>query len=256
MRVEPLSAATQRAVLEYLDRAPYDNVFISHILLHDASYASKHVNVIFDEHGVAGVVYHGRHIVIAADLPAIPALAASLPRHVNARMIIGPRDAVVELWKLLGERYGRPRLVRDRQLVMMVDRRQLRPGSRTVTVRHARLDEWRTVADGSAEMIQQELEYDPRRGMPNFDVGVRQMIERRLWWVGLSEGTLCFFCHIGPWSSRTLQLQGIWTPRPLRVRGLATASLSAICDRLLEASPTLSLYVNDFNDAAIALYRR
>jgi uncharacterized protein len=256
MRVEPLSAATQRAVLEYLDRAPYDNVFISHILLHDASYASKHVNVIFDEHGVAGVVYHGRHIVIAAEISAIPALAASLPRHVNARMIIGPRDAVVELWRLLGERYGHPRLVRDRQLVMMVDRPRLLPGSRSVTVRHARLDEWRTVADGSAEMIQQELEYDPRRGMPNFDVGVRQMIERKLWWVGLSEGKLCFFCHIGPWSSRTLQLQGIWTPQPLRGRGLATASLSAICARLLEASPTLSLYVNDFNDAAIALYRR
>ena len=42
----------------------------------------------------------------------------------------------------------------------------------------------------------------------------------------------------------------------MRGRGLATLSLAAICDRLLEISPTLSLYVNDFNEAAIALYRR
>jgi hypothetical protein len=256
VRVEPVSAATQRAALEYLDRAPYDNVFISHILEHDASHSAKHVNVIFDERNVAGVVYHGRHIVIAADLSAIPALAASLPRHLNARMIIGPRDAVIELWRLNGERYGRPRLVRDRQLVMMVDREHLRPSSRGVSVRHARLDEWRSVADGSAEMIRQELDYDPRQGMANFDVGVRQMIERQLWWVGVSDGRLCFFCHIGPWSNKTIQLQGIWTPPQLRGRGLATASLEAICDRLLEASPTLSLYVNDFNEAAVALYRR
>jgi len=45
-------------------------------------------------------------------------------------------------------------------------------------------------------------------------------------------------------------------PTALRGRGLATASLAAICNRLLETTPTLSLYVNDFNEAAIALYRR
>ena len=48
----------------------------------------------------------------------------------------------------------------------------------------------------------------------------------------------------------------MWTPPELRGRGLATGSLAAICDRLLEISPTLSLHVNDFNHPAIALYRR
>jgi predicted GNAT family acetyltransferase len=37
---------------------------------------------------------------------------------------------------------------------------------------------------------------------------------------------------------------------------LATAALSAICDRLLDDTPELSLYVNDFNARAIALYQR
>jgi predicted GNAT family acetyltransferase len=105
-------------------------------------------------------------------------------------------------------------------------------------------------------MVRQELEYDPRRGSPEFAAGIRQMIERKLWWVGSADGQLCFFCNVGPWCDRTVQLQGIWTPPAMRRRGLATASLAAICDRLLEVSPTLSLYVNDFNAAAIALYRR
>jgi predicted GNAT family acetyltransferase len=51
-------------------------------------------------------------------------------------------------------------------------------------------------------------------------------------------------------------MQGIWTPKDLRGKGLATAALGAICDRLLTMSPTLSLYVNDFNTPAIALYER
>jgi predicted GNAT family acetyltransferase len=82
------------------------------------------------------------------------------------------------------------------------------------------------------------------------------MIEEQLWWVGESLGRLCFFCNIGPWCPKTVQLQGIWTPPEYRGRGLATAALSAICDRLLDDSPELSLYVNDFNEPAIALYRR
>jgi hypothetical protein len=171
-------------------------------------------------------------------------------------MIIGPRDNVRAFWEIVRANYGRPRLLRDRQLVMMVDRRRLRAGSGNVTVRHAVSAEWRAVAESSAAMIAHELDYEPRREYAGFDTGIRQMIDRKLWWVGESGGRLCFFCNIGPWSKQTAQLQGIWTPPDLRGRGLATASLAAICDRLLDVSPTLSLYVNDFNEAAVALYRR
>jgi hypothetical protein len=256
--VEPISEATQRPALDYLARAPYLNVFITHVLLHDfAAAVRKHVVVALDERrAVVGVAYLGRQIAIAGEPAAIAPMAADLMRHRSARMIVGDRDTVRAFWKLVGHHLGRPRLVRDRQLVMMVDRQRLRSHERRVSVRLAEMDEWSTVADSSASMIRHELEYDPRRGLPNFDVGVRQMIEQKLWWVGIASGRLCFFCNVGPWSDRTAQLQGIWTPPSLRGRGLATASLAAICDRLLEQFPTLSLYVNDFNEAAIALYHR
>jgi len=55
---------------------------------------------------------------------------------------------------------------------------------------------------------------------------------------------------------RRAQLQGICTPPSMRGKHLATASLAGICDRLLGDFPTLSLYVNDFNTRAIALYER
>jgi predicted GNAT family acetyltransferase len=110
-------------------------------------------------------------------------------------------------------------------------------------------------------MITGELGYDPRTA-GDFGTGIRHGIERGIWWVGEYAGSgphrgrLCFFCHIGPESDRTAQLQGIWTPPDLRGLGFAAAAFGAVCRRLLESFPTLSLYVNDFNTAAVRLYER
>jgi RimJ/RimL family protein N-acetyltransferase len=257
IRIERISSATERAALEYLSRTPYDNVFISYLVLFDRAPSTRHnVVVALEDERVVGVAYFGRQLALACEPQALEALAAHAQRHRGERMIVGTRSTVRAFWDLIRTRHARPRLVRDRQLVMVIDRQRLRPYPQNLTVRPARSDEWAAVVESSAQMIEHELAYDPRRASPDFVPSVRQMIERDRWWVGESDGRLCFFCSIGPWCERTAQLQGVWTPPGLRGRGLATGSLAAICDRLLEISPTLSLHVNDFNHPAIALYRR
>ncbi|MFY9718597.1 MAG: GNAT family N-acetyltransferase [Candidatus Cybelea sp.] len=257
LRVEAVSEATRRPALDFLARSPYLNVFISHFLLNDfAPAARQNIFIVFGDNGISAVAYCGRPVVLSGEPDAVAPLAAHLTFHRSSRMIVGPRDTVRAFWKLVGDRLGRPRVVRDRQLVMMVDRGRLHRGEARVTVRRAEMGDWMAIADGSASMIRHELEYDPRRDSPSFDSSVRRMIDAKRWWVGVADDRLCFMCNIGPWSEQTAQLQGIWTPPELRGRGLATASLAAICDRLLEVSPTLSLYVNDFNAEAVALYHR
>jgi uncharacterized protein len=253
--IEPVSRETRPRALEYLAHAPYLNVFISHALLHETP-ARSHVAVAVDGERLLGVAYWGRQLALAAEPEALPAFGEHARRRRGERMIVGSRETVRAFWQIVRSWHPVPRLVRDRQLVMMIDRPRIRSFATPVTVRHARMNEWSAVADGSARMIRQELGYDPGRDSPDFAANIRQMIERKLWWVGSTGGRLCFFCNLGPWCERTMQLQGVWTPPELRGRGLAAASLAAICDRLLDVSPTLSLYVNDFNDAAIALYRR
>jgi RimJ/RimL family protein N-acetyltransferase len=216
----------------------------------------NNIVVAVEDGSIAGVAYFGRQHALACEARALEAFAEYSERHRGERMIVGPRSTVRAFWDLIRSRHAPPRLVRDRQLVMAIDRSRLLPYVDAAAVRHARSDEWPAVAESSAQVIEQELAYDPRRTSPDFIPNVRETIERRRWWVGERDGRLCFFCSIGPWSDRTVQLQGVWTPPELRGSGLATASLAAICDRLLESSPTLSLYVNDFNQPAIALYRR
>jgi uncharacterized protein len=255
--IEPLSSATKTPALEYLARSPYLNVFLTHVLQNELPASTRqNVAVATDGANVVGVGYFGRQFTISAEPSTLPAFGEHAKRHRGERMIVGSRETISAFWEAVRAWHPPPRLVRDRQLVMAIDRARLRPYDRKTIVRHARMDEWKEVAESSAEMVRHELAYDPRRGSNDFSVGIRQMIERQLWWVGTSERRLCFFCNIGPWSAQTMQLQGIWTPPPMRGRGLATTSLAAICDRLLEVTPTLSLYVNDFNDAAIGLYRR
>ncbi|MGA8535420.1 MAG: GNAT family N-acetyltransferase [Candidatus Tumulicola sp.] len=244
-------------MLEYLSRAPYDNVFITHLVLFERAPATRNgIFVALDEGRVVGAAYFGRQLVLACDPQALEAFAEHATRHRGERMIVGPRSTVSAFWNLQRARHRRPRLVRDRQLVMTIDRQRLRPFAPIATVRLARPGEWAEVVESSAQMIEHELAYDPRRASRDFVATVREMIERERWWVGEAEGRLCFFCSVGPWCNHTAQLQGVWTPPDLRGRGFAGASLGAICDRLLTASPTLSLHVNDFNERAIALYRR
>lgn len=238
--------------------APYDNVFISYLVLFDRSPATRSRLVIArDESGVRGVAYFGQQLVLAGDDGAVEAFAQRARRHDGERTIAGPRAAVRAFWSLVRDGRPVPRIVRERQLVMALERSGLRPQTAAgVRVRQARADEWRTVADGSAAMIEGELGYDPRRRVPDFAAGIRAAIAQERWWVGEAAGTLCFFCSVGPWCRVTAQLQGVWTPPAMRGRGFASAALSAICERLLAVSPTLSLHVNDFNDVAVALYRR
>jgi RimJ/RimL family protein N-acetyltransferase len=259
IRTERLTSARETDALTYLARSPFEHVFLTYILLFDTAPATRNaIRLAIDDNGtVTGVAYFGRQVVVAADSDAASdAFAESARNHRGERMIVGPRPTIARYWSTISSWHAAPRTVRDRQYVMKLDRATLRTYEQTVTARRARIDEWTSVADNSAQMIAQELEYDPLRSSPEFTSNVRAMIDRGLWWVGESFGRLCFYCNIGPWSPQTAQLQGIWTPPDLRGKGLATAALGAICDRLLAMTPTLSLYVNDFNTPAIALYER
>ena len=240
-------------------RSPFEHVFLTYLILFDTAPATRNaIRVALDEGGeVTGVAYFGRQVAIAAeDAGTIAAFAEVGRSHRGERMLVGPRETTMHYWSLVEKGHAPPRAIRARQLVMKLDRATLKPYEHTVLARRARIDEWTSVADNSAKMIAQELEYDPLRSSPEFTSNVRAMIDRGLWWVGESLGRICFYCNIGPWSPQTAQLQGIWTPPELRGKGLATAALSAVCDRLLGMTPTLSLYVNDFNQPAIALYER
>jgi hypothetical protein len=105
-------------------------------------------------------------------------------------------------------------------------------------------------------MILGELGYDPRANRSAFTAAVRQAIALGLWWVWIVDGRLRFQLNVGPRTASTSQLQGVWTPPEQRGKGYATQGLAGVARRLFATEASLSLYVNDFNGPAIALYER
>ena len=66
-----------------------------------------------------------------------------------------------------------------------------------------------------------------------------------------------FKAEIGSVSSAACQVQGVWVPPDLRGRGLSAPGMAAVVEiARREIAPVVSLYVNDFNAAARATYRR
>jgi RimJ/RimL family protein N-acetyltransferase len=243
-----------------LARAPYDNVFLAWLIAAERAPSTRSSLYAYAEPAgsVRGVAFFGRQVVLAADgNDAIDAFADVAGGYRFERMIVGPRGVVERYWERVKKWHAPPRRIRKSQPVLALDRGSLvRADGGEVRVRRAYPSDWEIVARNSAQMIEHELEYDPRAASAEFNANVRIMIDRGLWWVGEHRGELCFFCNAGPRSNYTLQLQGIWTPEHLRGHGLATRALSAICNELLDEVPSLSLYVNDFNEPALRLYER
>ena len=96
----------------------------------------------------------------------------------------------------------------------------------------------------------------PSRVDPGFRTRTAQTISDGRFWRARRDGALVFQCYIGPTSPFTAQVQGVWSPPSARGNGDATATFGSICEALLAELPTLSLYVNDFNARAIAMYER
>lgn len=243
----------------FLAQRPYENVLLDWLIEHDRSSATRSRMFLCRSASgeITGASYFGRQVILTAeDDAAIGGLAKTAYAYRHERMIVASREVARDYWEAIKNWHTPPRLVRDRQPLLVVGKRILKLAPREgVETRLATNEELDVVMENSAAMIEYELGYDPRRASSGFRWNVRRMIEREMWWIAIVDGWPSFFCHIGPYSSQTVQLQGVWTAPPARGRGIAKTALSKICATLLEEYPTVSLYVNDFNAAALALYR-
>ena len=211
-----------------------------------------------DANGSAdGLAYFGAQLVLAADGErAIGAIAAETRKHRALRSFVGPKAAIDALWRRAHEWHPPPSIVRAEQPVYAVTPASLLAPGDDVDVRRAGQCDAPVIAEHSARMILGELGYDPRANRAAFGASVRRAIALGWWWLWVVDGRLRFQLNVGPRTAATAQLQGVWTPPEQRGHGYATLGLAAVARRLFATEASLSLYVNDFNAPAIALYER
>ncbi len=257
--LETLTPDRRDEAIAYLARAPYDNVYLSWLIATGQIARGETLVWRNDAGAIAGVCYLGSQIVAYADDDAaIDAFAQRSRRLREMRMIVGPRPGIERFWAQAREWMPAPSAIRASQPVYALETAEtLAPFvTRDGDVARATRDELDEIWPESAIMTAGELGGEPSRYSYEFRNRTGRIIDAGWWWRYRVGGRLAFMCNVGSATARTAQIQGVWTPLGMRGSGHATVGLATICARLLDEHPTLTLYVNDFNVGAIALYER
>jgi predicted GNAT family acetyltransferase len=171
--------------------------------------------------------------------------------------IVGPADEVGELWRHLQHAWGPARDLRMRQPVMVIDGPAL--VAPDPLVRPVREDEVDILLPAAAAMFTEEVGVPPTVGdsMTAYRGRLLELIRAGRSFARIEDGRVVFKAEVGATSDLACQVQGVWVEPSLRGRGLAAPGMAAVAELARERiAPTVSLYVNDYNQPALATYRR
>jgi predicted GNAT family acetyltransferase len=101
----------------------------------------------------------------------------------------------------------------------------------------------------------EEVGIDPLdRDAAGYRERIRELIYRRRAFILTDRERIVFKTELSAITSRAAQLMGVWTAPDARRKGFARRGLAEICGHLVHRGQAVTLFVNDFNAPAIALY--
>ncbi len=172
--------------------------------------------------------------------------------------LFGDATAVTGLWTRLQSNGWRAREVRERQPLFTIDHApDIEPDP---DVHRASSDDLLTVLPASVAMFTEEVGYSPlgTDGGLAYRRRVAELLRQRRTFVRRGPtGEVVFKADLGSVSSTVAQVHGVWVDPRWRGQGLAAPAMAAVVAAALrDDAPTVSLYVNDYNERALAAYAR
>ncbi|MFB4310961.1 GNAT family N-acetyltransferase [Actinomadura sp. GTD37] len=262
MPVRVLDDRYRAEALAILDADPVSNVFVSS-RVHAAGLDPRRLGAqmwgYLRDGRLVSLCYSGANLIpVAAGPEAVRAFAErAQAQGRRCSSIVGPVDAVGELWEILAPYWGPPRAVRASQPVMATSAVPDMPPD--PGVRRVRMEEFDVVYPACVAMFTEEVGVSPNTGDGGvlYRARVAELIRDGRAFARIEDGRVMFKAEIGAVTPRACQVQGVWVPPDLRGRGLSETGMSAVVrEALRSVAPTVSLYVNDYNTRARAAYRR
>jgi len=171
--------------------------------------------------------------------------------------IVGRANEVLQLWGMLEPQWGTARAIRDNQPVMMTQSRSnLAVDDR---VNYSTLMDLELLFPACVSMFTQEVGLSPleKGGGPSYRNRVSELISTRRSFVRIDDDQVIFKAEVGCAGAQVAQLQGVWVNPDLRGQGVGGHALASVVKYVLQdIAPTVSLYVNDFNRNALAMYEK
>ena len=181
-----------------------------------------------------------------------------LPRRHNCATLVGPHAAVEVLWELLHDKLGRPRETRWRQPHLELGTEPL--VAPDPEVRRTHQFDMEALYPACVAMYTEEVGVSPEAGggAAHYRARVSQLVARGWSFARFDEsGRVVFKAEVACSSPYAAQVQGVYVLPELRSQGLATAGMAAVVAAVqAEIAPTVSLYVNDWNESARRVYEK
>ena len=208
---------------------------------------------------LTSLCYAGANLVpVAATESAVDAFAdraARLGRRCSS--IVGPSEPVAQLWELLEPSWGSAREVRPNQPVLVCDSPPL--VAPDPEVRRVEIREVPTLLPASIAMFTEEVGVSPLLGDGGalYRARVAELVSAGHAFARIDGDRVIFKAEIGSVAHGVCQVQGVWVRPELRGRGLGAPGMAAVVELAQrDVAPAVSLYVNDYNAPARAVYDR
>ncbi|MFJ7272144.1 GNAT family N-acetyltransferase [Streptomyces sp. NPDC099050] len=251
------------AALEILGRAPVENAFVTsrvQIAGLDPWRLGGEMWGWYADGELRSLCYAGANLVPVCAGPDAVRAFADRARRTGRRCssIVGPAEATELLWQLLQPSWGPARDVRSRQPLMIMEQPSTTVGA-DPRVRRIRKDEMDLIMPACVAMFTEEVGISPMTGDGGllYQARVAELVAGGRSFARVEDGKVVFKAEIGAATSRACQIQGVWVAPEFRGRGHSETGMAAVVAYALrDVAPVVSLYVNDFNTAARASYRR
>ena len=257
-----LSEDDFKDALGFLQRDPLINVYLISRLIEERMLAGSQIAVVRYNGAIVLVASLATNIVLAGD-PSVSreitdcacGLVAEriLTRMLPVRAIISPAHLVEALWNELRSRVDPPTVVRMNQPIYALKKRLDYPD--LVLSRYATARDLEQLVPACAAMHKEEVGIDPmQRDALGYRERVRELVEKKRSVIRIVDGRIVSKCEYSAVTGEAVQLMGVWTHPSYRRRGLSLELLREVCGHLSRKGKTVTLFVNDFNRPAIALY--
>jgi uncharacterized protein len=208
---------------------------------------------------IESLCWSGAHLVpVCATPPAVAAFADLLGAERRiCSSIIGRSDAVLDLWDRLGGHWGPARDIRPHQPLLVADTDPPIPPD--PAVRLVQPNEIDQLFPAAVAMYTEEVGVSPLidDGGRGYRRRIAELVRGKRAYARFVGKRVIFKAELAIVTDRTTQIQGVWVDPEFRGRGLAAAAMAAVTgDALRRVAPTVSLYVNDYNEPARRVYAR
>ena len=208
---------------------------------------------------LVGLCYAGANLVpVAGDAEAVRAFGDRARRQGRrCSSIVGTAELVAPLWRLLEPTWGPARDVRPRQPLMVTDSDPKEPPD--PLVRPVRPEEIDLLLPASIAMFTEEVGVSPVAGDGGnlYRARVSELVHLGRSFARIEDGRVVFKAEVGAATASACQIQGVWVDPVRRGEGLSIGGMAAVVAACrASVAPVVSLYVNDFNQAARRAYER